>query len=127
MLSEPEDAPASPPEGLQIERRRHPRVSTGDQVHISLPVVVNAEVLDISSAGALLSTATPLEPGQRAHLRVLLGREPFSAWVEVSRVIPGTIVGHEERHHLGVIFTSVDDASRRTLQRFVRTEPHAQR
>ena len=124
MLSEPEKTSDPSPDGLQIERRRHPRVSTDDQVHISLPVVVNAEVLDISSAGALISTPTPLETGQRAHLRVLLGREPFSAWVEVCRVIPGTIVGREERYHLGVTFTSVDDTSRRTLQRFVRTEPH---
>ena len=122
MLSEPEQSPPVA-NGVQVERRRHPRIAPGEHVQVSVPVVVNAEVLDISSAGALLSTPTPLAEGQRAHLRVLLGREPFSAWVEVCRVIPGTIVGREERHHLGVVFTSVDDASRRTLQRFVRTEP----
>jgi len=87
-----------------------------------MPVSVEAQVLDISAAGALVSTAGQLQPGERAHLRVLLGREPFSAWVEVRRLQPGTVVGEESRQHVAVSFVALDDTSRRTLQRFVKED-----
>ena len=105
-----------------VERRRYPRVAAADDLHISIPVLLNAEVLDISPGGALLSTSAALEPGQRAHLRLLLGGEPFNAWVQVLRQHPGTITGKEVRHRVGVAFIALDDRSRLTLQRFVRDD-----
>jgi len=103
----------------QHERRRHPRFVPGTDVRLSVPVVANAEVLDISSEGALISTSAPLHDGQRAHLRILLQREPFSAWIEVRRLESGTAVGTEQRHRVGATFTVIDDNSQRTLQRFI--------
>jgi hypothetical protein len=89
-------------------------------VGISLPATYVAEVLDISSGGALISTPAQVVRGQRAHLRTLLEREPFSATVEVLRVDLGTRNGLERRNHVGVGFVSLDDNSRKTLGRFVR-------
>jgi hypothetical protein len=88
-----------------------------------MPVSAEAQVLDISAAGALVSTANHLKEGARAHFRVLLDRQPFSAWVEVRRLEPGTMVGSgEARQHLGLSFVALDEASRRTLQRFVKED-----
>lgn len=102
-----------------VERRRYPRLTPGHDVKLSVPVVANAEVLDISSRGALISTNAALQIGQRAHLRILLHREPFSGWVEVRRLEMGTETGTEQRHRVGATFTALDDKSQRTLQRFV--------
>ena len=88
-----------------------------------MPVVVNAEVLDISAGGALISTSAALHVTQRAQLRLLLDKEPFSGWVEVLRLDAGTEVGAEHRHRMGVAFTSLDDRSRRALVHFVRDDP----
>jgi c-di-GMP-binding flagellar brake protein YcgR len=104
------------------ERRRHVRAPVADDVRLLVHVSVEAQVLDISAGGALVTTASRLQPGERAHLRVLLDREPFSAWVEVRRLQPGTMIASEPRHHMGLSFVALDDASRRTLQRFVKED-----
>ena len=116
------DSGGVPPAFSGPERRRHPRAASGEGVLVTIPVVINAEVLDISSGGALLSASDPLKIGERGHLRMLLDREPFNARVEVCRVHPGTVTGREMRHRIGVTFTAMDDASRKTLQRFVRDD-----
>lgn len=103
-----------------VERRRHTRRRPPADAAINLPATYDAEVLDIGSGGVLISTSAPLVPGQRAHLRTLLEREPFAAIVEVLRVEPGTRSDLERRNHVGLGFVSLDDNSRRTLQRFVR-------
>lgn len=119
MAKPPEPGPpGQSPDG--VERRRYPRVLPSDDTRALMPVLVNAEVLDISPGGALLSTSTVIEPGERAHLRLLLDGEPFNTWVEVLRIQPGTMDGKETRHRVGVSFTALDDGSRRTLQRFVK-------
>ena len=104
------------------ERRRHPRLPPGDDIRLTLPNVVDAEVLDISVGGALLSSSAPLRVGHRARLRTLLGREPFSAWFEVRRAEEGTQHGQTHRFHLGVSFTAIEEKARRTLQRFVKVD-----
>lgn len=103
------------------ERRRHPRQRPAVDLAINLPATYNAEVLDISSGGALISTPAHLAIGQRGQLRTLLEREPFSAIVEVLRVDVGTRAGAERRNHVGLGFVSLDDNSRKTLNRFVRS------
>lgn len=103
-----------------VERRRHARRPPASDVSISLPATYNVEVLDIGSGGALLSTPGHVAVGQRAQLRTLLDREPFSAIVEVLRVEVGTRAGTERRNHVGLTFVSLDDNSRRTLQKFVK-------
>lgn len=115
----------SPPDphqsALQAERRRHPRISA-EHIDVSVPNMTSVEVLDISTSGAMLSTEAVLQVGQRAHLRTLLSREPFAGWVEVLRVDEGTAAGTAKRHHLGVTFTSMDENSRKLLQRFVKND-----
>lgn len=103
-----------------VERRRHARRQPAPDVAISLPATYDVEVLDISGGGALISTPGHVSVGQRARLRTLLEREPFSAIVEVLRVDPGTRVGDDRREHVGLTFVSLDDNSRKTLHRFVK-------
>jgi c-di-GMP-binding flagellar brake protein YcgR len=103
-----------------VERRRHPRRRPAADIAITLRANYNAEVLDISGGGALISTPAHLIRGQRGSLRTLLAREPFSAVVEVLRVDVGTRNGGERRNHAGLGFVSLDDNSRKTLQRFIK-------
>lgn len=106
-----------------IERRRYPRRRAAPNLVLTIPTVVNAEVLDISAGGAVISTSADAVPGQRGQLRTLLDREPFSASVEVLRVEEGTRDGHVRRNRVGLTFWNLDENSRRTLQRFVKNDP----
>lgn len=108
-----------------VERRRCPRHRPSLDLAVSIPIVVHAEVLDISAGGALVSTPAHVAPGHRCQLRTLLDREPFSASVEVLRVEPGTKANLEPRSHVGLRFGVLDDNSRRTLQRFVKNDGKA--
>ena len=104
------------------ERRRHQRLQVPPGLELTIPVTIQGEVLDISESGAMISTALALSVTDRARLSLLVGREPFGAWVRVTRVDPGTRVGRTIRYHIGVTFTSMDDHNRQVLQRFVRRE-----
>jgi PilZ domain len=108
--------------GPRIERRRHPRTRPRDETWLSFPNVVATEVLDIGPGGALLSTAASLKVGQRARLRLLLGRDPFSGWVEARWVHSGTQTGNTHRFRIGTSFSGLDEPNRRTLQRFLRDD-----
>lgn len=123
MASSDDVADGGPP-GF-VERRLHPRRRPDLDVVLTIPTVINAEVLDISAGGALVSTPAHVAPGHRCQLRTLLDREPFSASVEVLRVEEGTRSGSERRYHVGLKFGGLDDNSRRTLQRFVRNDGKA--
>ena len=46
-----------------VERRRHPRQRPRTDLALTIPIVVNAEVLDISAGGALVSTPAARRPG----------------------------------------------------------------
>jgi hypothetical protein len=106
----------------QVERRRHPRSQPPEETWLTVPNVVATEVLDIGPGGALLSTAAALRVGQRARLRLLLGREPFSGWVEARWVHAGTQTGNTHRYRIGTSFSGLDEPNRRTLQRFLRDD-----
>jgi hypothetical protein len=105
-----------------VERRLHPRRRPDVELVLTIPTVIDAEVLDISAGGALVSTPVYVAPGHRCQLRTLLDREPFSALVEVLRTEEGTRSGSERRYHVGLKFGGLDDNSRRTLQRFVKDD-----
>lgn len=125
-MASPHDAAQGPPgEPGFVERRRHPRRPPPPELVLTIPTVVNAEVLDISAGGALVSTPAHVAPGHRCQLRTLLDREPFAALVEVLRVDEGTGNGLERRNHVGLRFGGLDDNSRRTLQRFVKDDGKA--
>jgi c-di-GMP-binding flagellar brake protein YcgR len=123
-MSNPPDRPRKPPGTPEfVERRRYPRRRAGLELVLSIPAVVDAEVVDLSAGGAMISTPAKLRVGQRCQLRALLDREPFTAVVEVLRVEEeGTRNGREGRHRVGLGFTNLDDNSRRTLQRFVKDD-----
>ena len=108
-----------------VERRLHPRRRPDLELVLTIPTVINAEVLDISAGGALVSTPVHVAPGHRCQLRTLLDREPFAALVEVLRTEEGTRSGSERRYHVGLKFGGLDDNSRRTLQRFVKDDGKA--
>ena len=107
---------------LGVDRRRSPRHESSADLRLSLPNVTNGEVIDLSVTGALISTKTRLEIGDRARLSLVVGRQPFQAWVTVVRVEEGTRSGGEVRYHTGVTFLSLDEGSRDVLQRFVRRD-----
>jgi len=117
MSSEPESGAQA------IERRRHPRQPAPPNLELSVPIISQGDVIDLSESGALVSTPIPLTIGDRARLSLLVGREPFGAWATVVRAEEGTRVGRTVRYHLGLVFTSIDEQNRHVLQRFVRREP----
>jgi hypothetical protein len=106
-----------------MDRRRHPRLPAAPDLELSIPVISQGEVIDLSETGALITTPLPLGLGDRARLSLLVGREPFGAWVRVVRAEPGTRMGRTVRYHLGLVFTAIDEQNRQVLQRFVRREP----
>lgn len=104
-----------------VERRRAPRVTVAvDGPSVSLPTTVSVQVLDISEHGALLASPVRVEPGQVAQLRTRIAVEPLSAHVEVRRVTNG--LRQAGTYRLGVQFTSIDDDSRRKIERLVKAD-----
>lgn len=103
-----------------VERRRHERVEPAEEVRLDVPVVVHAEVLDLSRSGALISTSAGLQVGQRAELQVLLERQPFTARFEVRRVELGTETPGGRRYRVAAAFQSLDEKSRQALKRFLK-------
>jgi hypothetical protein len=103
------------------ERRRTPRHAPAREAQAELSMVLDVEVVDLSETGALLSTDRRLGIGHRLHIRTVLGREPFAAWLEVMRVeeVRRLALGRQKRYLVGGRFMSVDDANARTLKRFL--------
>jgi hypothetical protein len=100
------------------ERRRLPRVNPGGTLECRLALRTRVRLLDISLTGALLQSDTRLPAGTRAHLRAGVGASPFAPEVLVQRSAErdGThpILG------VGTIFVGMDEASRRSLEGFLR-------
>jgi hypothetical protein len=98
------------------ERRRHPRVEPQSNVRLSMPVIHDVRVLDVSRNGLLFSCLTPLVVGQRAQIRSIIDRQPFAATVEVVRV--DRSAGAEGRC-FGARFTGLDEATSARLDAFL--------
>ena len=85
-----------------------------------VPAVHDVEIADISQSGVLFWCRNTFQVGQRAQIRALLDREPFTASVEIVRQDRAWQVGRTERRQcFGARFVSVDDNSQRNLQRFL--------
>jgi c-di-GMP-binding flagellar brake protein YcgR len=101
----------------RIERRRTPRIELGTDEVIQLEQRHRVQLLDISQSGALIACDPPVPVGTRGQFRAGLAAQPFAAEVAV------------QRHHvraaaraqvgLGTLFVSMDDRSRRDLDRFL--------
>jgi len=102
------------------ERRRFPRSSVGATT-ARLPLVVQAEILDISLSGALIRCECALNLGDRAQLHALLDREAFTAGVSVVRVRRDRSAAAPEARSVGIVFTAIDQACARALSEFLKT------
>jgi hypothetical protein len=97
------------------ERRRHPRFPIESGEAAVLPVALSVRILDISLSGVLVQARQSARPGDRGRLRLDLGGMPFSADVEVRRVVPG---GLPDDYKVGIAFVGLSSEHRQTIQRF---------
>jgi len=103
----------------QPERRKYPRGPAPGTLHVSLPVVLDIDIVDISQGGLLFHSKLALVVGQRLQVRTLLGEEPFVSWVEVVRADPNRSNGNGPRFSVGAVFTSRDGEGARRLRQFL--------
>ncbi len=101
----------------RIERRRSPRVVLRDPAECSIPLRTRVKLLEISLTGALVTTDLPLAPGASGQLRFALAGALCTASVTVRRCVRGSGGAVE----VGAMFTSMDDATRRHLEGFLKT------
>ena len=83
--------------------------------------MTGVEVLDLSATGMLLACDCALDVGHRTQVRMMLGRDPFAAWIEVKRVavIESASPRGSSRCLVGAAFTSLDEQSARALHAFL--------
>jgi hypothetical protein len=100
------------------ERRRENRARLSTDVICRFQMRARIWVLDISHSGALLASDTPFPLGTVGHLQAPMGSAVFSPQVQIRRVVESNVEGH--RFELGAVFVSMDDASQRSLDAFLR-------
>ena len=100
------------------ERRQGPRVEGRPSTECLLEVRTRVRLVDISLTGTQLATELPLPAGTRASLRSNVGASLFTPAVQVRRAAgtPAPTAGGG----LGVMFTTMDDRSRRSLEEFLK-------
>ena len=103
---------------MTTERRRYARVDAPAGLMVRVGLRHSVQLLDISLSGALLACDTPLPAGSRGRLRAGLASDPFTADLLVKREHPRNPVARYTG--LGALFVSMDDASRQSLERFLR-------
>jgi hypothetical protein len=101
------------------ERRKYPRGPAPDTLHVTLPVVLDVDIVDLSENGLLFRSRASVAVGQRLQVRTVLGEEPFVSWVEVVRVDPSRANGNGPRFSVGAVFTSREGESARRLKQFL--------
>jgi len=99
------------------ERRRFPRVAANG-IRVGVPLLVDAEVIDIGVSGALVRCRCPLRVGDRAQLRIVLGRQPFLGTMSVVRVVRAWNPDRGSTD-VGVAFVECEDESTRVLREFL--------
>jgi hypothetical protein len=97
------------------ERRRHPRFEIESGEAAVLPVALSVRILDISLAGVLVQARQAAKEGDRGRLRLDLGGMPFTADVEVKRVVSG---GAADNYKIGIAFVGLSSEHRQMIQRF---------
>jgi hypothetical protein len=98
------------------ERRRFPRRPAGDD-SVSVPVMQQVRIVDISAAGLLLHSARALDVGTRASLRLSLDGKLFSAQIQVQRVTSDA--GDTPGYSVGAKFIAVSPDDRQLIERFM--------
>jgi hypothetical protein len=107
-----------------LERRREARVPMNGSHTVDLPTALTVRLVDISTAGVLLSSPQKLRVGQKARLRTMLGTDPLNADIEVRRVADtgsesGVEIGAPGGFRIGAVFTGMDAASSRSVRHFL--------
>jgi c-di-GMP-binding flagellar brake protein YcgR len=100
------------------ERRKTPRIDLTVDETIRVQLRHRVQLADISLTGALMACAVKLPVGTRGYLRAGLTAGTFTAEVETRRHHPRA--DEHEQVSLGAIFSSMDEESRRNLERFLR-------
>ncbi|HET7218499.1 MAG TPA: PilZ domain-containing protein [Vicinamibacterales bacterium] len=98
------------------DRRRSPRVMLPEDEECSLQLRTRVRLIDISASGALVESEVPLPVGSKGQLRFALAGASFAPTVQIRRRA-GSL---SKELNLGAVFTSMDDASRRRLEEFLR-------
>jgi hypothetical protein len=104
----------------RIQRRGHIRVSVSEQVEVSIaraesePLIVPAEVVDVSEGGFQLRSATPFSLGDMVQLQCNLNGAGVRLCGQVVRVWPGS-----DGHNAGVRATALPPAARGAISSFV--------
>lgn len=80
-----------------------------------LPVALSVRILDISLSGVLVQARQAAKEGDRGRLRLDLGGMPFSAEVEVRRVVSA---GAADDYKIGVAFVALSNEHRQMIRRF---------
>jgi hypothetical protein len=98
-------------------RDRLERILSADDVTSVLGREVNAELLNISSSGCLLESATRIEVGTAGLLRMTIGGAEYRDDVRVVRC--QAIQGAGARYQVGVEFLWTTPPNERSLRRLV--------
>ena len=99
------------------DRRRTVRVAPPKSPEIRWPAWSTVELIDISTVGVFFTSPVPLSAGDKAHLRMRLGDRSFNAEIEIRREHTRSV--KQSGYPLGAVFTSLDEASRLTLDEFL--------
>jgi hypothetical protein len=98
------------------ERRRSSRHALDTEL-ANVPAALTVRVLDISVAGVLLQSTYRPQAGARGRLRLDLSGSPFSADVQVLRVVraPDSATGYR----VGAAFVDLPSDLRHLIERFM--------
>jgi hypothetical protein len=102
------------------ERRGRPRLMPDEDLRLSLSVLLEVELIDLSTSGLMFSSEVELTIGHRLQVVTLLGGEPFSAWVDIRRAERESPLSPEARRcRYGAAFVAIEEKSQRNLRRFL--------
>ena len=107
------------------ERRRSVRAAADANSWLALPSTWPVQLLDVSLGGLAFSSPYDIEPGRTASVRVTFGGQAFNSKVRVCWSRRRTaITSSRPGFDIGACFLSLEDASRRALEAFLKPSAH---
>ena len=112
---------AHDPEAKNVERRRSPRIEAGDNVSARLLTgTAQVRLHDLGSGGFSIVSDQPFVVGEVHRFTFQAGKSPatiVSGRVAYSRRF--FVLRDDDQHFTGFAFTSLDDRSRRAVERLM--------
>ena len=105
------------------ERRRETRVSLAPECRIPLGVPSSAQVMELSSSGALLASKTELAVGDRGELIATVGHRTLRIAIEIRTVSLETRARGGTRYRVGAMFVDVTIEQRVLLSQLLGAGP----